>query len=80
MESHLPIRHVGELKAMRFDEASATVWYWGFAELETASPSMPVWQIRRITVGPGANLVVAYADGDAEFDNVWNSRASLSYS
>lgn len=41
-----------------------------------SSESDPVWQIQKV-VGDTSGI---YADGDAEFNNVWADRASLSYS
>lgn len=60
------------------DEASSTVTYIGKAQpgsLENAA----VWQIKKITIS-GTETITTYADGDADFNNVWDDRASLSYS
>jgi len=43
--------------------------------------SAPVWRIRQIVYAPGPNPVqIIWADGDTNFDNIWDNRASLSYS
>jgi hypothetical protein len=62
--------------ATRLDEASATVTYVGKADIGSATASA-LWQIQKIDTSSG--LVITWADGDALFDNVWNDRASLSY-
>ena len=64
--------------ATRLDEASATVTYVGKALPGTAS-SAALWQIFRMTESSG-DLTIEYADGDDNFDNVYDSRAGLSYS
>jgi len=59
------------------DEASATITYVGKALPGTATSSA-LWQIQRIdTTG---DLTITWADGNADFDNVWNDRGTLSYS
>lgn len=60
------------------DEASATVTYVGETKPGTSSASA-LWRIRKITES-GTITTVAFADGDDQFDNVWDDRASLSYS
>jgi len=60
------------------DEASSSVTYVGNAA-PRSTQSAPVWQIRRIT-SSGSLLAIEYADGDDNFDNVWDNRASLGYS
>lgn len=60
------------------DEASSTVTYVGKAST-SALTSNPVWQIMKIEIS-GSITIVAYADGDSEFNNIWDNRASLVYS
>jgi hypothetical protein len=39
-----------------------------------------VWRIQRITfVGTDDDVVIEWADGDGNFDNIWDDRASLTY-
>lgn len=38
------------------------------------------WQIRKITYSGFAVTDIQFADGDANFDNVWDDRSGLSYS
>jgi len=61
----------------RLDEASATITYVGSAEM-ASSTSASAWRIKRLDSTSG--LVILWADGNADFDNVWDNRASLSYS
>lgn len=62
----------------RIDVASATVTYIGEAIVGTLG-SAPTWRIQRVTVA-GAVTSIEWADGNANADNVWDDRASLSYS
>lgn len=39
----------------------------------------PFWRIQKVVVS-GASVSVLWADGNEEFDNVWDDRASLVYS
>jgi hypothetical protein len=64
--------------ATRVDEASSTTTYVGKAVPGTAGGDS-LWQITRISVS-GTVTTIEYADGNDNFDNVWNNRASLSYS
>jgi len=60
------------------DKTSSPTEYYGFANPGTATSSA-YWKIMRKTVS-GAIETFEFADGDANFDNVWDDRASLSYS
>lgn len=79
MESHTPVRLPGDLKSLRLDVVDATTTYAGKAAAGSAT-SAGVWQVFRMTNGAGGDLTIEWADGDCEFDNVWDNRASLSYS
>lgn len=59
----------------RLDEG-ATYTYVGKAVAGTAS-SAASWQIQRYTADYSQGI---FADGDSNFDNVWDNRATLSYS
>lgn len=61
----------------RIDEPSASVTYIGKAQF-TASESLAVWQIKKMTVS-GTVTSITWADGDEAFDNIWANRASLTY-
>jgi hypothetical protein len=41
--------------------------------------SAAVWRIQRIDI-VGTDFTILYADGNNNFDNIWNNRATLSYS
>jgi len=54
--------------------------YLGLA-LGGAATSATSWQIREFSYDVSNNLVsILLADGNLEFDNIWDDRASLSYS
>ncbi len=38
------------------------------------------WRIKYITIMNDGDVSITWADGDDSFDNVWNNRASYSYS
>lgn len=60
------------------DEVSSSVSYIGKA-VAGSSTSDPVWQIQRITIS-GSLTAIEYAAGTTSFNQVWSSRAGLSYS
>lgn len=60
----------------RVDEVSSTLMYVGKAQ-PGASTALPYWQIMRVDTTAG--VVTAFADGNTNFDNVWDDRASLTY-
>ena len=59
------------------DEGNPNVIYKGFAS-PSAKLDEPVWAIQKIT---HLNDVCSYqwADGNKNFDNIWNNRAELTY-
>lgn len=59
------------------DKASPTVTYVGKAFPGT-STAAALWKIFKLDATSGLSL--KHADGNANFDNVWDNRASLSYS
>lgn len=65
--------------AIRYDETATGITYIGKAVPGTSAASA-LWQIRKLdeTLSPDFN--VTFADGNADFDNVWNDRDSLTYS
>ncbi len=65
---------------LRLDYASSTVQYQGSASPGTSTASSS-WQIKRLTLDSSGRITtVEFADGDANFNNSWDSRATLSYS
>lgn len=41
--------------------------------------SAPVWRMRRITIGADNDVTEEFADGDSNFDNIWDDRLGLTY-
>lgn len=64
-------------RTLAIDDLGGTV-YIGIARV-AASGAQAVWQIRKI-VTIGAETRFYFADGDDRYNNVWDNRASLSYS
>lgn len=64
---------------LRIDVASSTVAYKGDAAPGTATNAAS-WRISRITTTAAGSITIQYADGNTNADNVWDNRASLSYS
>ncbi len=58
-------------------EKTGNVGYLGKAAFGVLT-SDATWQVRKIDFSSG--VVMTAADGDANFDNVWDDRASLTYS
>lgn len=56
---------------------SGGVYYIGTARAGE-SESDPVWQIQKVDTNNGTTIT--FADGDTEFNNIWNNRTELSYS
>ena len=65
--------------AVRLDVTSATNTYVGKA-LPGVASSSATWRVQRLTSNAEGDLTIEYADGNSSFDNVWDNRASLSYS
>lgn len=63
----------------RVDFVTDNFLYRGEA-LPGSAEGDPVWRIREITIGVDNDVTTLYADGDAQFNNSWTDRASLSYS
>ena len=74
----LKVRNLTDFRTMRFDVVSQTEFYIGFSSAG-ANESDSVWQVRKYIADPSGDVVMLWADGDTEFDNVWSNRASLSY-
>lgn len=64
-------------KSTRIDEVSATLTYIGEAPTG-ASPSSPVWRISRIQT-LGAETIIQFANGNTNWNSIWDNRASLTY-
>jgi YD repeat-containing protein len=60
-------------------DAQGNVIYVGYASPGSLS-SQPVWRIKKMNYDAAGNLIsVKYADGDLNFDNVWDDRENLTY-
>ena len=59
------------------DSVTATTFYLGKATPGTATSSAS-WQIMKLDESAGT--VTTWADGNTDFDNVWDNRQALSYS
>lgn len=59
-------------------DTTANTTYIGHAAIGSATSSA-VWQVRKFVLSGGAQTVT-WADGNDSFDNIWDNRASLSYS
>ena len=82
--------HLGELAALvhemskapvyalQYDYIDATTSYRGEAHPGSAT-SDAAWRIQRITIS-GDDLATEWADGSSAFSQVWDDRASLTYS
>lgn len=72
-------KHTKNVEELTYiDAASSTVTYLGYAKSGTAT-SGAGWQIKKVMTS-GNVTSIAYADGDDNYDNVWDNRASLTYS
>jgi molybdopterin-binding protein len=60
------------------DESNPNIIYKGFAS-PAAKVDDPVWAIQKVS-NTGDVCSYQWADGNKNFDNVWNDRATLSYS
>lgn len=65
-------------ETVMIDEASSSVTYVGKATAGTSTSSAS-WSISKITLS-GSVTAVQWADGDPAATNIWDDRASLSYS
>lgn len=61
------------------DTVSDFLIYKGWAEVGSLT-SAPVWRIQKIVIGFDDDVTKTWAEGNAEFDNVWDDHLSLVYS
>jgi hypothetical protein len=62
----------------RVDFVGETIIYKGEA-LAGASEMSAVWRLRKLILSVDGDVQELFADGDAEFDNIWNDRAAKAY-
>lgn len=65
-------------KNLVVDTVSSSLVYIGEAAI-SVTQAAAFWKIKRITT-TGSIVQIEWADGNEDYDNVWNDRASLSYS
>ena len=39
-----------------------------------------LWRVQRLTMQSDGDMEIIFADGNDDFDNIWDNRLSLSYS
>lgn len=72
------VRNTNE--SLVIDEADASTTYIGKTSVGSATDtSSAIWQIVKISIS-GTVTTMSHADGNDNFDNIWDNRASLSYS
>jgi hypothetical protein len=71
---------MGTTLALRYDQDAdpPTVAYLGQAQPGTATAAA-LWRIQKLSFGVDGDVTAQWADGDADFDNVWDNRAALTY-
>lgn len=67
-----------KIQALDYD-VDGNVVYQGSAAAGS-SKAASVWRIVKMVYASGNLTDVQYADGNINFDNVWDNRASLNYS
>jgi hypothetical protein len=66
------------LYATQYDQVDTTLAYLGEAEVGTPT-NAATWRVQKLVFTAGGGVGITWADGDTRFDNVWDSRASLTY-
>ena len=67
-----------EAHAVRVDFVGTATIYKGWAGAGILS-SEAKWAVQRLTLVADDDLTTEWADGDPNFDNVWDDRSGLSY-
>jgi hypothetical protein len=68
-----------DMLSKRIDFISDNVLYKAEAPVGVAN-SAPLWRIRLITISTGGDTVETWANGNSNFDKVWDNRLSYTYS
>lgn len=68
----------GSTRIQLLDEVSADLMYIGEAD-PGADMGDPVWKIKKVETS-GSETTILWADGNENFDNIWDNRAILTYS
>lgn len=69
----------GALTERLENDGSGLPLFHGFARPGTAT-SAAGWRIKKFTYTNSVVTLIQWADGNGDFDNVWNDRSGLSYS
>ena len=64
--------------AKQYDFIGTNLIYKGEA-IPGSSISSPVWRIKKTTIAGDNDISDQWADGNADFDNIWSDRLTLSY-
>ena len=64
--------------AKQTDFATDSLIYRGEAAVGSTT-SAAAWRIRKLVLGSDGDVAETWADGNANFDNVWDDRLSLTY-
>lgn len=64
--------------AKRVDMVTDTIFYKGWAEVGSTDSEL-VWRIAKVTIS-GEIVTTLYANGNADFVNSWDNRATYTFS
>lgn len=82
IQNPIPTKVVGQTEDKNYktliDDSASTTIYIGEAVIGSASSSA-VWRIQKIITSTGSTSIT-WAAGSDTFTNIWDNRASLSYS
>ena len=65
--------------ADKIDEVNGTLFYFGWHKPGSSNAANAVWKIAR-RLQTGTVWAYEWADGNQNYDNIWDNRASLTYS
>lgn len=74
----LPVQVIEIVFSKRTDIVNDNLIYKGEAYVGSSSAN-PVWRIRRLTISVDGDVTEEWADGNSNFDNIWNDRGNLTY-
>jgi len=63
---------------LQMDEAGSGITYIGEAAIGSNTASA-VWRIKKLDESGNPELIIKWADGNSNFDNIWDNRTSLTY-
>lgn len=71
------LSYIENEESIRLDETSTiNTVYVGYAVISSIT-SDPVWKIKKIDTTSGADIT--WADGNNNYDNIWDNRTILTY-